>query len=316
MLKNLVCLITIAAGLLLGATTVAAATRVFLIAGQSNAAGVGGYPEDIPCPAPYNAAQSGVKFWNYNPIPATLPFEGYNDPGVGDGWSSLRPGFGYTNYEFGPEVSFGYTLHNLFPRDQVYLVKYAISSQDLAVCWNPNGTHSIYPMFKARVNAAMANLAAAGLNPQIDGMIWMQGEMDADNAYSATAAASYATNLTSFIARVRSDFDSPDMRFVVGRVLDYYDTTPPGGAAMVRNAQMTVPALVGNASWIDTDDLERAYSGHYGTQGQIDLGIRFANQFVMMPEPPTLLMVSIAVLGVVGRIWCSRRKETCRHDVA
>ena len=48
-------------------------------------------------------------------------------------------------------------------------------------------------------------------------MIWMQGESDANN--SAYAAA-YEANLTNLITAVRSDFSTPDMPFVVGRITD------------------------------------------------------------------------------------------------
>ena len=317
MFKNLICTIAIAMSLIPGARETTAATKVFLIGGQSNAAGVGGISSDSPIPAPYNVPQPAVKFWNYNPLPTNPPFPGYNDPGVGDGWVALQSGFGYTNTEFGPEVSFGYRIHQMFPHDDIYLIKYGISSQDLAVHWNPDGTGNIYNMFQARVHAAMQNLTSAGLSPTLAGMIWMQGDMDANNSYSATAAASYATNLTHLIQKTRTDTafitPNPNMQFVVGRILNYYDTTPPGGNALVRNAQMTVPGQVGNASWFNTDDLELAYPAHYGTQGQIDLGIRFANEFAHTPEPSTLVLAGTGFLALAGHVWRRRKKELRNH---
>jgi hypothetical protein len=48
---------------------------------------------------------------------------------------------------------------------------------------------------------------------------------------------------------------------------------------MVRAAQQKVAEDDGNAAWFDTDDLKWSYYGHYGTQGQIDLGLRFAKPF-------------------------------------
>ena len=87
-----------------------------------------------------------------------------------------------------------------------------------------------------------------------------------------------------------SDFNTPNMPFVVGRILPYWGYGTQSNIEIVRNAQTTVPGRVGNASWFDTDDLTTGYPGHYGTQGQIDLGIRFANEFIPVfipdPEPP------------------------------
>jgi hypothetical protein len=137
-------------------------------------------------------------------------------------------------------------------------------------------------------------------------MIWMQGEGDAQTIPNAT---NYATNLTNFIEEVRSDFNTPDMQFVVGRILTHYDTTPAGGNALVRTAEETVPGRVGHASWINTDDLQLAYTAHFGTQGQIDLGIRFANEFAQTPEPSTLVLTSTALLAFAGyRRWHKWRR--------
>jgi hypothetical protein len=245
-----------------------------------------------------------VKFWDYG---QPQPVGGINNPWTGDGWVDLQGGFGHTPSLFGPELSFGHALKNAFSHDDIYLIKEGLSSTNLAVDWNPNGTGPIYTTFKARVDAAMANLTAANLNPTIAGMIWMQGENDAIN--SAYAGA-YATNLADFIAAVRSDFDTPDMPFVLGRILPYYDTAPAGGNTVVRTAQVTVAGQTPHVSWIDTDDLQLAYVGHYGTQGQIDLGTRFADALIAIqtPEPSVLVMMAMGLPIWVGYSrWQKRR---------
>jgi hypothetical protein len=150
----------------------------------------------------------------------------------------------------------------------------------------------------------MANLTTAGKNPTIAGMIWMQGEDDSTNhAYSVN----YASNLKNLINTVRDTYDAPDMKFVAGRITTM--TVGAGWASagdcdLVRNAQWNISSQVSNASCINTDDLEWAYYGHYGTQGQIDLGIRFANEFAPVPEPSTLVLVCTAAFGLLGyRRW-------------
>jgi hypothetical protein len=309
-MKNTVGIVAVVIGVLLAAMPARAATKVFLLGGQSNMAGVGGYdgvgfglPADQPCPSPYNAIQTTVQFWNYGPIAQPDPSNGINMPGIGTGWVADAPGYGHEPENFGPEVSFGYRLHQLFPNDDIYLVKEGISSTDLAKYWNPDGTGSFYNVFESRVNAAMANLTAAGKSPTIAGMIWMQGESD---AMVHAKAVAYAANLTNFIAAVRSDFATPNMPFVVGRINTYPWGTPADND-LVRNAQTNVPGAVGHASWINTDDLQLAYPGHYGTQGQIDLGIRFANQFAPTPEPSVLVLAGTGVLAMGCHLWRKRR---------
>lgn len=87
---------------LLTDTLATAATKVYLLAGQSNMMGEGSFTNELP--APYNAPQPDVKFWNNNQ------------------WIALRGGFGISPSQFGPEVGFGYEIHNLCPKDDIYLV--------------------------------------------------------------------------------------------------------------------------------------------------------------------------------------------------
>jgi hypothetical protein len=232
---------------------VEAATLVYLLAGQSNMAG---YESGLPA-APYNGAQK-VKFWN----------------DANTGWVDLKPGFGDTVNDIGPEVGFGYVLKATHPNDEIYLVKWAVDSTSLAGPWNPNGG-SEYTTFKTRVEAALKNLSDR--SPTIVGMIWMQGETDAADIIKANA---YAANLKNLINSVRGDFSSPKLPFVLGRITDLsiYPNFP--GVALVRNAQESVSEVVGHAAWINTDDLAMnpAAPGHYDAAGQIELGRRFAEK--------------------------------------
>jgi len=63
------------------------------------------------------------------------------------------------------ELSFGYRLHELYPSDEIYLVKLGITATSLAGDWNP-AYGSVYNLFRSRVNAAMNNLTQLGKNPR------------------------------------------------------------------------------------------------------------------------------------------------------
>lgn len=282
-MKHTICTIVIMTSLVLTTRPATAATKVFLLAGQSNMGG-NGVVADLP--APYSSPQPAVKFWN----------------NYSTDWVALQGGFGNASTGFGPEVTFGYTLHNLFPNDDIYLVKYGITSTSLAVNWNPDGTGASYNTFKTTAKTAIQNLVADGKSPIIAGMIWMQGEED---TYTEATATAYHANLKNLITTVRSDFATPDMEFVVGRILS--STGPEAYNALVQNAQMTVPGEVGHASWINTDDLQIGNVGHYGTQGQIDLGVRFAKQFAHTPEPSSCILVGTGILALAG--YCVRRRS-------
>ncbi|MBN2292354.1 MAG: DUF4082 domain-containing protein [Pirellulales bacterium] len=268
-MRNITLLFALLVVLAVATSPTTAATKVFLLGGQSNMAG---YMTGLPTTSPYDAPLPDVQFWNLS----------------GTGWVDLDVGFGDTTNDIGPEVGFGHALNSLYPDDDIYLVKYGIDSTSLAVQWNPDGSGSAYNTFKSRVDAAMLNLA--GQSPEIAGMIWMQGESDAANP---TYGDAYASNLTNFIGNVRNDFSTPSMPFVVGRISDilllpeYAGTFPK--AAEVRTAQETVPGVVGSAEWIDTDDIEQnlpTYPGHYTAAGQVVLGTRFANTIATIDPDP------------------------------
>ena len=275
----------------LAASPVAAATKVFLLGGQSNMAGRGQANE---LTTPYNVAQTSVKLWSNR---------------TGNAWVDLQGGFGAESPDFGPEVSFGYAVKRLFPADEIYLIKYGIPATNLAFNWKPSGTGTVstaegyyYNVFQDTTNAAINNLIAAGKSPSIAGMLWMQGESDALNTSMANA---YEANLRNLIGAVRSDFATPTMPFIVGRITTLWGTA--ANNAKVRTAEDAVgadPTLV-NVSTVSTDSLSlwvspHAYPNHYDTQGQIELGTLFANQFAPTPEPSTCVLAGTGFLVLVG----------------
>jgi hypothetical protein len=321
MMNKFFALLTATMVVLLLASSASAATRVFLMGGQSNMAGVGGYSgyiapntypwsmppydhADAPCPSSYDTPSPTVKFWNYTPNPVGGDL--VNAPGVGNGWTALQIGFGYRSDQFGPELSFGARLQQLYPTDEICIVKLGITSTSLGNQWNPT-SGSVYNLFKSRVTAALNNLVGQGKTPIIEGMAWMQGE---DDSTVASYAAAYATNLKNFITKVRTTFNAPNMRFVAGRITymtELWASRPQ--IDLVRNAQSNIGTQVSNAACFNTDDLEWGYYGHYGTQGQVDLGLRFANQFPgsPAPEPSTLVMVGVGAACLLGRLLRRRK---------
>jgi hypothetical protein len=124
MKRTLLGVAAVAAILILAPDPTLAATKVFLLGGQSNMDGLGNFtggtnsgvyypPDPLPTTSPYYPPQTNVHFWN------------------GSGWVALQKGFGYQGTGFGPELSFGYRIKQLYPNDEIYLVKWGISGTSL-----------------------------------------------------------------------------------------------------------------------------------------------------------------------------------------
>jgi len=240
-----------------------AVNRVFLLGGQSNMVGQGLNSE---LQSPYCAAQDDIKFWK-------------------NGWVSLAPGFGNTTNHFGAEVSFGRAIKDALPNDTIYLVKYGSNGKALYNDFKP-GSGKYYKEMMKTFRAALTDLNTAGIDYEISGMLWMQGESD---AYESQAAV-YETNLTNFIRVMRSELKTPKMPFVIGRVLNHYggvhppkigEQTDPTQAFIVRSAQVKVAEITPLTAWFDTDSFvvvdPKNNPGHYGTKGIIDMGKFFAS---------------------------------------
>lgn len=230
---------------------------VYLLAGQSNMVGSGTPKSDLP--KELQAPQADVEFYH-----AAGP-----GPLQENAWVPLQPG---STVDFGPEVTFGRSIADRFPSERVALIKYAVGNTDLARKWDPD-TGQLYRAFAKTAKAGLKALADRGDTYEIAGMVWMQGE--SDSAYPEMAAA-YETNLTALIARVRRDFDVPDLPFVIGRI---YIGVHKGfrNDKQVRTAQAAVAQRDGKAAWVDLDGLDQQDAGvEFNGPGTVEMGKRFA----------------------------------------
>lgn len=227
-------------------------TKVFLLGGQSNMAGLG---KTTDMKDPYSKPFNIVKIWN----------------AMTRKWEPLEGNFGASGKgSFGPELSFGHAIAEALPNDDVRLVKYAVIGTALYNGWAPT-SGAQYVVFMNTAKAALSDLKASRVDYEIAGMLWLQGESDA----AENQAATYEKNLAAFITHMRTEFKTPKMAFIIARVLGYYGGQT-GQAKIVRDAQVKVAKSTENVTWFDTDDCERVNEGHYSSSGLIEIGKRFA----------------------------------------
>jgi hypothetical protein len=235
---------------------------VYVFAGQSNMVGASAAAYDLPDIAPELVA----------PQPNALFFGPTDDHATR--WAPLRApteiiGSSY-GPGFGPELSASAALAS--PDEPIAIVKDAHDGTNLFHDWNPARTNGLYAGLIARTRDALRTLAqTTGEHPHIVAFIWMQGEGD---SYTRAHADAYETNLTTFLADVRRDLDTPHLRIVLGRIA--YIAGPY--ATTVRDAQTRVASRDRYTSIVETNDLEHdpASAVHLDSSGEIELGRRFA----------------------------------------
>ncbi|KAB2641611.1 MAG: sialate O-acetylesterase [Verrucomicrobia bacterium] len=197
------------------------------------------------------------------------------------GWAYLRDGLGSGFGDrdgkgtFGPELLFGYTMAPQDPAQVMAIVKIAWGATNLGVQWrSPSAggvTGNLYTNWVKFYQEAMAKLDPA-FEPEVAGMLWMQGESDASDK---KMTADYAKNLAALIKDVRAEVKQPDMPVVLAQISKTAAWGPDLGDGL-RAAQLEVTKSVPHTATFATDDYKLGDPWHYDTAGMISLGERFA----------------------------------------
>jgi len=316
--------------------------RLYVIAGQSNAAGLASVDDYTSGPKDFvqaNTSYSNVKVYGIYGYHTWLDGK---DGGVQSKqhnvywpayatWNIARPGFGFKNKEglsaaavakrFGPELAFASLLHQQPPYDH-YIVKLAVADTPLAWhaskdYWAPAGR--LYNQLLDMIENAYQSKSNT-VRLRVAGLFFMQGETD---ALSSAAAMQYKANLNAFIAHFRNAVhtggctDDPQVPVVIGRIQDNPMWTY---RKQVRLAQQEVDKNSASVGLVNTDDFatELADAVHYNEYGQFHLGLRMYFSF-FVPHPQGNLQFPIQkknasatvmehfyTQGVMGGAYCCK----------
>lgn len=291
------------------AATIPEPYSVVVVAGQSNAQGVGGLASQIVPALGSHPADA-----------ATLMMYSESDEQVNQAWtesssSSLVPLTSLQlNSYFGPEISLARKLWDQGRRNMVVL-KVTYGGQRLASVtapatgavsdWNVNSSNESYDKLISRYNDMRNIMLANGDMFTVDGLYWMQGESDAAKGESQVA---YENNLNDLISSLKSDIGMhPGAQTALAKISTKYCTDNPwslvfsagcpiefcfvpqqpcsnlptalAGNTNVRAALQAVADADPSVSIVETEDLPRTSVDwvHITSPGQITLGNRFAD---------------------------------------
>ncbi len=258
--------------------------RVILLAGQSNASGCSrdDYLKKNVTEEKYEEYKSG-----YDNVYINYFATGTNQS---SGFVKCATMQGEAGGYFGPELGLAEKLHEMYPDEQFFIIKYAWGGSNLFEQWlSPSSfgkTGNLYKAFVCYVEQSMEYLISKNYDVEIEGICWMQGESD---SLSPKNAADYESNLTNFIKDLRERFDryaaDDGIAFVDAYIADnpmfwvYCD--------IVNESKRAVASKLSDTALIDTNaaDLTCAEEpegqpdiAHYDSMSQIKLGHLFAEE--------------------------------------
>ena len=263
----------LAALLLVPLSHAEAKAKVFILSGQSNMSG-GGHvaAEGLRFDA---AVGDKVRIWDASDV--------WNKPGILGRWASLNELQAIKKEMrsdiIGPEFGFAKAMSELFPADEIHLIK--VAKGGTAIDWwlpDPNGRQNGHITLMTNLKNALEKIEG---QYEIMGMLWMQGESDAK---TQAAAEGYQEKLERLIALIRKEAGKPELPVVIGRISSRILESPKFRMPFVKtvqNAQQAVAENDKNVQVIDTDDLsQRDDLVHYDQEGQMGLGKRFGEAMV------------------------------------
>ena len=312
---------------------------LYLIAGQSNAAGYSYFNNSFLQSNPVyatgyeNVLYSGSAVGMVTGVPLS--------PNAID-VTAVRPGFGQLDTYIGPELGIADLLSTYYtdPNYKAGIIKYAVGSSRLrdditgvsalGGNWYPpsmiaqNGaaseqlTGNLYRLFIDQVQSSIRDFRALGYKVSIKGVYWMQGE--SDRGYEDI----YPDLLRALITDMRSDLgslsgeDLSNMPFVVGEISSSFfrDRNEANSTFVAMQKQLpTLLADVGNVHVINSSPLSTGTNsgdaGHWTAEDMLLIGqmagVAFAEAVLeKSPDDPTKAGTPVAEVfnalgGSIGR---------------
>ena len=261
---------------------------VFIVAGQSNAEGKGSSASSpvVPAGVAYEYTDAGTLVALADPVGGAV---------TGSAWPA-----------------FAIALHNLTDRP-LCIVETALSGSPLIAAndgfgagnnWSPTGTLRSAAVTKA--DAALTHLSGAGWTPTLQGVLWHQGESDAQFGNgSPTLAADYAAALSALGTYFGTGLSLPDLPMFVHRIGENTAGSYPG-YAVVRGAQDSVCASDARLHMVYTECVNFPGLGymkgdglHYNQSGLNAMGTGSApNVYALLPtDPPPVSTARNSILA-------------------
>ena len=227
-----------------------------------------------------------------------------------DEFENMRAGMGDVvpnHLCFGPELGLAEKLAEIYPDEEIYVIKFAVSGSTMSRDWKSgeNSTYN-YVYLKQIVTSALSALEEAGKNPKIVGMCWMQGEADACD-YLSQGYNTYEQNMTAFLEGVRKDFDEYSLNGALNFIDAYIASCPTVWKYddLVNAAKLAVANKSAHNFVLDTLQYDLVFPGVKGLTN-------FLEDTVMVPDPMHYDSLSMLKLG---QMFAEQVIEICENPI-
>ena len=264
--------------------------KIILIGGQSNAAGTtyDSYLKQNVSAEKYSEYENG-----YDNVYINYFTSGSNESKA---FVKCAARQGEAGVCFGPELGIADKLHELYPNETFFIVKWAWGGSNLYDQWrapsSEGETGPYYQAFVSYVKASVEYLVSKNYDVEIEGMCWMQGESD---ACWMDSTLNYGQNLTDLIGDIRKRFATYAADDGIAFV-DAYIAAPPAPWTyyeIVNQAKQNVADSSPLNVAIDTISEGLIVSGepvggpdlaHYDSLSELKLGHLFAEELAKFFE--------------------------------
>ena len=238
---------------------------IFILAGQSNMSGRGVLPEStVTDPRIFMFGNDGR--WKLASEPVDSP-AGQIDLVSYDDNAGVSPG-----------MAFALELLKDRPESYIGLVPVARGGTSLHQWRRVLSDTMLYGSFVKRAKAAetMGN---------IEGFLWFQGEADARRASDSVrrpVGDRWHEGFERLVADVRKDLELPNLPVVYAQIGTHKNPRAYPHWDLVKESQ--TKAVIPVSTMITTDDLELIDRVHFTSDAYIEIGRRFARQFLLLTE--------------------------------
>ena len=238
---------------------------LFLLMGQSNMKGRGVMPEEPKRDPRIVMMHLKDDQWYLARHPLHLTgdaktFEGHDNAGVG------------------PGLAFAETLAAANLKATIGLVPCAVGGSSIKL-WQKGA--KLYD--EALRRAKLALQTTAPVKARIRGVIWLQGEANAN----PEELPLHAERLRAMIEALRADLAQPELPFIACTIGEMKDEPLLTNLKAMNEIQLALPKSVPHTACVDARDLKTHIGDqvHFDTAAQNEIGKRFASKFIEMTRP-------------------------------